>query len=380
MLLVNGRVYRTEERIFEKKSIRIENGLIAALGESLSPYDGEEVCDLGGAYLLPGLIDVHTHGRAGFDFGSCSPEAFATMAADYARHGVTTVMPTLASAPLSEMIGTTEALYAFEPKDGEANFCGVHWEGRYLNAMKKGAHASDLLAPLCASDLEREVFRMRRPLHISAAYELDADGAFMKKVLSLGATAGLGHTNATYSEAKEIEARGLTSYTHLFNCMPPLHHRDGGAVCAALEGDCIAELICDGIHVSPEMVRMTYRNKGSRKLSLISDSMEATGCPDGDYAIAGNPVKVERGIARTPEGNLAGSTLTLCDAVNRLMEFAHISFEDAIPCATRVPAEQVGIYHLCGSLDVGKRADLILSSLGDRLEIRRVMVRGKWIG
>ncbi|MBQ9086332.1 MAG: N-acetylglucosamine-6-phosphate deacetylase [Clostridia bacterium] len=379
MLITGANIYRNDSRTFLRGSLRIGNGRILEVGEYLTPGEEEEVRDLGGAFVFPGLVDAHTHGRAGFDFGSCSPDAYGVMALDYARHGVTTVMPTLASSTLAQMVSATDSINRFVPRSGEATFCGVHWEGRFLNPEKKGAHAPELLAPLLASDLEQEVFRMCGSLHISAAYELDSDGSFMRKARELGATLGLGHTNATYEEAKLAEARGLSSYTHVFNCMPPLHHRNGGAVCAALEGNCIAELICDGIHVSPEMVRLVYRAKGSGGVSLISDSMEATGCPDGAYSIAGNPVSVEKGIARTPEGALAGSTLTLCEAVNRLVEYADISLADAIVCATETPAKQVGIFESCGSLDAGKRADLIVSSNRDRLVIHRVMVRGEWM-
>ena len=376
MLIQNLNLYRNEERRFVRGELLIEDGIIRGIGQDLS-HQGKTV-DGGGAYVVPGLLDVHTHGRAGYDFISAPAEVLGAMAADYARHGVVAVMPTLASAELGEMFAATERLCRFDPKRNEAAFFGVHWEGRYLNPQKKGAHAPHMLAPLTAAELDSEVFRMCPALHISAAYELDEDGGFAKKALSIGATLGLGHTAATYAQAKSAEERGVTSYTHLYNTMPPLHHRDGGVIAAALLGNATAELICDGIHVAPEMVHLAYRMKGAERLSLISDSMEATGGEDGQYSIAGNPVVVKNGIARTPDGALAGSTLNLDDAVNNLMKFCEIPLTEAIISATEAPAKQMGVYDTYGSIDVGKRADLLFLESPEQLKNYRVMLRGKW--
>ena len=220
---------------------------------------------------------------------------------------------------------------------------------------------------------------MCRALHISAAYEMDGGEAFAARALELGATLGLAHTTATYVQAKAIEKQGVTSYTHLYNAMPSLHHRDGGAVCAALEGDAYAELICDGIHIAPEMVRLAYRAKGE-KLVLVSDSIEAAGCADGHYNIAGMPTVVKDGIARTEEdGVLAGSTLSLNRAVNNLMDFCGIPLTDAILCATEAPAKMVGGFDRYGSIEAGKQANLLFLRTHDRLTIDRVMLRGAFL-
>lgn len=376
MKIVNANVYRNDARCFEKKEIWIENGIIRAVEDRVDRRD--ETLDADGAWLVPGLIDVHTHGRRGLDFVTCQPAELGTIAADYARHGVTTVMPTLASAPYEQMLAMTDAINRHTAADGEATFCGVHWEGRYINLAKRGAHAPACIAPLRAEELTSEVFRMCRALHISAAYELDADGSFAEQARKLGATLGLAHTMATYADAKTLETRGVTAYTHLFNAMPPLHHRDGGAVCAALEGDAFAELICDGIHVSPEMVRLAFRLKGAERICLISDSIEAAGMPDGHYHIAGLPTVVQNGIARTEDnGVLAGSTLCLDTAVRNLMDFCRIPLTEAILCATETPARQMGVFDSCGSLEAGKRADILFLKSDRELTIDRVMVRGR---
>jgi N-acetylglucosamine-6-phosphate deacetylase len=190
------------------------------------------------------------------------------------------------------MAQAAERIDGFLSAETQASFCGVHLEGRYLELSKRGAHAPEMLSGLEADELDR--FASLSRMHLSAAFELDTDGSFAKKALELGATLALGHTAATYAQAKESEERGVTAYTHLFNAMPPIHHREGGAVTACLTGDAYGELICDGVHIAPETVRLAYKCKGER-LVLISDSMQATGCVDGEYSIAGMPVTVKNG-------------------------------------------------------------------------------------
>ncbi len=379
-LIKNGYVYRTSYENFHPMDVLCEGERIVKLAPRGGICeDGAEVIDAAGCALLPGLIDVHTHGRDGYDFNSADSEKMQIMARGYAACGVTTVMPTLASAPLDEMMASAERISSFVPTDGGADFCGVHLEGRYLAPEKRGAHALPLLAPLRAEELENEALRNAKALHISAAYELDADGSFSDKARELGATLGLGHTSATFDEARRAEIRGVSAYTHLFNAMPPLHHRDGGAVAACLMGNAYAELICDGIHIAPEMVRLAYSQKKDR-LVLISDSMEATGAPDGEYSIAGNPVTVKNGKALTHDGALAGSTLTLEKAVQNLMDFCDIPLSKAIICATKAPAKEIGIFNTCGSIAVGKRADIIFADMNERnFNIRQVMLRGRFI-
>lgn len=376
MLITNVYIYRNQRGRFEYGNLLIRDGRIAALNLSEIPSD-EEVLDLGGKAVVPGLIDVHTHGRAGSDFNVATEENDHTMARSYAERGVTSVMPTLASDSLEGMYEAHRRIASFVPKKGEASFLGVHWEGRYLNPAKKGAHPTKYLAPLSPEELEHACFRMPVPVHITGAFELDADGAFAKKALEVGATLALGHTAATYKEAILAESRGVSAYTHLFNTMPPLHHRDGGPVAAALTGDAYTELICDGIHISEEMVRLAYRAKGKERFVLITDSMEAAGCPDGNYSIAGNAVTVQNGIATLEDGTLAGSTLNLDDAVRNLMRMCNIPLTEAILCATENPAKMVGVFDRIGSLDVGKQADLLVLENQEELSVCGMMLRGE---
>ncbi len=377
-LLKNAKIYNTEKKAFEKGAVLIENQIIEGV------Y-GEKDCnlpincefeDLGGALLAPGLIDLHTHGRAGGDFVSAEGDKLQKMAQAYLSKGVTTLLPTLASATLPELQSAIERI-ALAKEQGAHNFAGVHLEGRYLNKARRGAHAEHLLAPLDGKELEEMVFRMREVghVHISAALELDGNGSFLDSALQNGATVGLAHSNATYAEAKLAFDRGAVSLTHTYNAMSPFHHRDGGCVGAGLlTPQVYCEIIADGFHVSPEAVKLAHRMKGDR-LILITDSMEATGEPDGEYSIAGLPVTVKDGKARTHEGAIAGSTLDLLDGVKNLAAFADISFAEALYHATAAPAKMARLDGTVGSIEVGKKANLLV--LNESFDLQKVIFEGE---
>ena len=183
----------------------------------------------------------------------------------------------------------------------------------------------------------------------------------METALSGGATLGLGHTSATCAEALDIYKRGKVSMTHTYNAMTPLHHREAGTVGAALLSDAYCELICDGMHICPEVVALTFKVKGSDRTVLITDSMEATGNGDGNYNIAGMPVIVKDGKAVTIDGALAGSTLELCDGIRNLVRFAGATLGEAVACASFNSAKMLGIDDMCGSLEIGKYADIVVA-------------------
>lgn len=365
-LLVGGHVWLPDGTIIENCPVLWEDGKILAVGDCGAKAD--RTLNAGSKTVIPGLVDVHTHGRVGYDFNTASAEQMAVMKKDYARHGVTSVFATLASATAEEWLRAIRDIEA-------CGFDGVHLEGRYLNPKKRGAHAPELLVTPNADELERFLKEIHLPCHISAAYELDVDGSFTAKALQYGATLGLAHTMATAEETNLALERGVTSFTHLYNAMPPLHHREAGAVGVALCGGGYAELIADGMHVCPEMIRLAYRCLGKDKTVLITDSMEATGCPDGSYAIAGQPVQVQNGKAVTADGALAGSTLNLWDGVKNLMAFADIPFGEAVACATVNPARMVGIDGTVGSIEVGKRANMLL--IDDGMNISTVIYNGE---
>ena len=377
----NARIYHTVSRSFSVGSVLVENGRITALfTEDITPPAGIPVYDAEGRRVIPGLVDVHTHGRAGGDFGTADSALMTVMAKSYLDSGVTTVMPTLASAPLSELETSIDRINTLRAEAAASegvlpHIAGTHLEGRYLNVKRRGAHAADLLVKPDPAEVEGLLCRMEGARHVSAALELD-DGDFLRRALELGATLSLGHTDADFETASALFSKGVTALTHTFNAMPPLHHRDGGVVAAGLTSDtALCEMICDGFHIAPHMVKLAYRLAGER-LVLITDSMEATGCADGEYRIAGNPVTVKDGKARTHDGAIAGSTLSMWEAVRNLRDFAGTTLENAIYAATMAPAREIGLEGEIGSIEAGKRADLLVLDDGDA--IHRVMCGGYW--
>lgn len=361
-LVDHGYVFDTKKRAFLPRRLLISDGVIRKVLEQTDfAPETDAVIDAGEACVFPGFVDVHTHGRAGEDFNFADAAAMKNMARSYAAIGTTSLFPTLASAPFDALCASARTIRSLRGSTGGAEFLGVHLEGRYLNPAKRGAHDPSLIVPPDAEELRRFMNCSGIPLHVSAALELDRDRSFAAAARASGATLGLGHTAASYSEAMEVFRMWGVSFTHLYNAMPSLHHRDGGPVLAAFEAGAYAELICDGLHISPAVVSFTYRNVGRERLVLITDSMAAAGAPDGDYMIAGSPALVRGGIARTPEGALAGSTLDLYRAVENLASFCGIPLTDALLCATVNPAAEVGLSGSVGELIPGARADFIIS-------------------
>lgn len=374
-LFKNGYVYNTLTRTFELNDLYVRDGII------VNGVEPDSVVDCGGKYLIPGLVDVHTHGRGGFDFNTASSDDVRKMRASYAKAGTTTVMATLASATMESFEESAEAINANRTADkGLANIAGIHLEGRYLNPKRRGAHAESLLAPLDAGEAKALAEKMLPlPVHVSAALEEDGGEEFVKALTDMGATVALAHSDATYDEAMSAVGWGATAFTHTFNAMRPIHHREPGNAVASMLSNAYTEVICDGMHVHPAMIKLCDKVKTNGRLVLITDSMEAAGMPDGDYTIAGMPVIVKDGKAVTSDGALAGSTLDLFTALRNYMAFTERSLEEAIPCATINPACEVGIEDECGSLDVGKRADFIILTDKNDPEIESVYVNGEKI-
>ena len=347
---------------FENRGFAVSDGVITDY------IEGEEAVDLHGDMIIPGLIDIHTHGRSGLDLMQTTPEQVLEMKACYAKKGVTTVVPTLDSAPLDEMVNKVAEL-------SRLGFPAAHVEGRYINPKKKGAHNEKFLAPPAACEVElfaKAAGDMH--LHFSSAFELDEDGSFLKAIVDHGYTASIAHTTATYAEAMDLVDKGVRSFTHLFNTMPQIHHRDGGCVAAGLISDAYVEIIVDEVHLAPETVKLVKKTKDPNKVILITDSMMGTDQADGEYVIAGNPVTLKDGKAYTHEGALAGSTLELFKAVTNYVAFTGASFEEALCAATVNPATLLGLKGV-GALDIGCRADYII--LSPDLSIKEIYLGGE---
>lgn len=359
---------------FRNVDVRVEGGRIAEVGEALS---GEERVDLQGDYLIPGLIDCHTHGHGGVD-ALQGASAALRMSQAYARHGVTAFLPTTASAE-PEGIGQAVRSIAMEAmgREAGARILGVHLEGCFLSEGYRGAHRREDLIPPSIDTLMSmgggclEIVRL-----LTLSPELPGAERLIRYARSRGIVVSAGHTAATYAQMERAAALGMNHATHVYNAMSPLHHREPGAVGAALTlAGIYPELIADGIHVHPAAMGVAVRLAGDR-LCLITDSMMAAGMPDGEYTLSGQRVVVQDGTARTESGNLAGSTLTLDAAVRNIVRLVGVSVEEAIAMASKNPARSLGLTD-CGEIRVGFRADVC--RMDRNLHPRATWIYGKCV-
>ena len=375
---INGYVFNSDKETFEKANVICENGLVVSIGNDV-PSEGE-VVDLDGKYLIPGLVDVHTHGIGGHDFNYANKDHVKKMRMCYAKAGTTSVMATYASQTPDNLVKyIIEANENRNASDGYANLIGIHIEGRYLNPVKKGAHSEKLLANPSLDELDQLLKVMKpAPMHFSLAPEIDGAEAFIKEIKRNGGTVGIAHTNATYEESMQAIEWGASAFTHTFNAMTAVHHRMPGAtVCAMTNDSAYAEVISDGEHLHPAIVNFIYKSKPSDKMVLITDSMAATGEPDGEYSIAGSPVTVINGRAIIlPSGTIAGSTLTMFRAVTNMMEFCKLPLEKVIKFATINPANMVGAKYI-GKIESGYKADFIVINDKNAPKIENVYVGAK---
>ena len=335
---------------------RIEGGDSAA-----GPGD----IDGGGLVAIPGLVDIHAHGCLGLD---TMDGDFAAMADFRAKNGTTTWLPTTMTAFREDLERVCAA-----PRDVPgARLPGIHLEGPHIALSRKGAQN-----PACIRPPDLGELRALSPaaVRVTIAPELPGALDYIRGAANMGVSVTLGHTDATYDEACAAFDAGATSLTHTFNAMPGLHHRKPGPIGAALEKGAYAELICDGLHVAPVMVRLLYRAFGPDRVALVSDNIRPAGAPDGVYDSGGMTVFLKNGEARLEDGTLAGCSVTLWECVRRAVSFG-VPFADAVRMATATPAAAA---HLdAGVLAPGRPADVLLVDVSGELpELRTVILRGE---
>ena len=329
--------------------------------------------DLGGCYVIPGLIDVHTHGAMNEDASDGSPEGLVKMARYYAAGGVTSWCPTTMTLKESVLTKSMEAVRDFQrPADG-AKVAGVHLEGPFLSLKKCGAQNPDNLHAPDAQLFHRlDEASGHRVRLVTVAPEEPGALPFIREV-SRTCTVSLGHTTADYDTAMAAYEAGATHATHLFNAMPALNHREPGVVAAALDAGATVELITDGFHIHPAVVRLVHRLFGE-KLVLISDSLRCAGMPDGDYELGGLPITLTEGVARLRgSSTLAGSSIHLMDGLRRAVSFG-VPREAAGYAATAAPAKAIRRDHEIGTLAPGLAADFLV--LDKDLNLKAVYVDG----
>lgn len=344
MLLINT-VIPQEDGFSPALCVRLAQGRVADIGAGLIPRAGEAVVDLQGDYLLPGFVDVHVHGVKGADTMQ-GEDALRRMSRALYRMGVSAFLPTTMSASPEATRRAIAAVRAVmdRPEPQGARVLGAHMEAPFLNPRKAGAQAAaclqlpdwQTLLDLTGGDLS--AVRM-----ITLAPELPGAEAVVRQAVQAGITVSLGHSAATAEEAHAAADWGASHVTHTFNAQNPLHHRQPALAGAALTDDRLyAEFIADGVHLHGDIVRLLARAKGADRAVAITDAMEAAGMPDGDYALGGQPVSVANGEARLADGTLAGSVLTMRQALHNLIHRFGIAPFDAVRMCTSTPARSIG--------------------------------------
>ena len=338
------------------KSVIIKDGKIAEVTDNINSGD----INAGGNRLIPGLIDVHTHGCVGSDTMDAD---FEPMCRFYAEHGITSFLPTTMTMGYDALERVTNAETDFKG----ANILGFHFEGPYISHKHKGAQNEKYIKNPSNEDFER----FKNVKMITVAPELEGSMEFIKAVAP-DCAVSLGHTDCDYETAINAIENGAICLTHTYNAMPPLHHRNPGPIGAAFEKHIYAQLICDGFHISKPVVLATYKMFGADRMTLISDSIRCAGLPDGEYESGGLKVFLKDGAARLADGTIAGSSATLLDCVKTAVKFG-IPFDDAVKMASETPANMLGIKK--GRIEQGYDADLLI--VDNEINLKTVIINGE---
>ncbi len=369
MIIKNVLVF-TEEKEFVEGTINIEDGVFTKSASEDEVIDGE------GCYAIPGLVDVHFHGCMGADFCDGTPEALAKIAEYEASQGITTIVPASMTLSEEELMKIMSNAGAYKNEKG-AILAGINMEGPFICAAKKGAQA--------ATHIRKPDVEMFRKLQEASngliklcdiAPEEEGAMEFIEAVKD-EVHVSFAHTTANYATAKKGYDLGACHATHLYNAMPPFAHRDPGVIGAARDSEHVrVELICDGVHIHPSVVRATFDMFGDDRIVMISDSMRATGLTDGEYTLGGQAVKVVGKLATlVSDGAIAGSCTNLMDCVRTAVKEMEIPLESAVACATMNAAKSVGLYDIYGSITEGKAGNVVL--LDKDLALKAVIINGK---
>lgn len=364
---VSGKVV-TPTGVIRQGCVEIIGDRITAVAEYPSIRDGH--------WIVPGFVDIHTHGGGGHTFTTGDPEQARAAAAFHLAHGTTTLLASLVSSPFQLMRAATAA---FAPLVTEGVLAGIHFEGPYLSTVRCGAQNPDYLRDASHEeltallDLGGDAIRM-----VTLAPERAGALEAVKLLTGRGVVAAIGHTDATYEQTLAAIAAGASVGTHVFNGMRPPHHREPGPVFALLSSPGVTcELIADGVHLHDGTLTFAASVTGPERAALITDAIAAAGMADGEYELGGQAVQVVDGVARLArDGSIAGSTLTMDAALRRAVD-AGVSMVDACRMAATTPARAIGLGDRLGALARGFRADLVV--LDDELRVVRVMRAGEWV-
>ena len=359
MRIVNGSVFDGDGFV--------ERDVFAAEGRFVEEVEGEgDVLDASGCYVIPGLIDLHFHGSAGADMSDGDLEGLHRMGAYEASRGVTAMCPATMTLPEDVLMRAAQAAAAYEPAANEAALVGINMEGPFISPSKVGAQNPEYVRNPGVEEFRRlqeaagGLFKI-----VDIAPEEPGADEFIRE-LSGEVRISLAHTCTDYDTAAHAFELGARHLTHLFNAMDPMHHRKPGPIPAAAERDDVTpEIIADGIHIHPAVVRTAFRQMPGR-ICVVSDAMRLSGMPDGQGMLGVNLVTVKDGRATLEDGTIAGSVTNLHDELKNLVSWG-IPLEEAVRAMTLTPAKEIGMDEEIGSIAVGKRADLVV--LDENLEI-----------
>jgi len=322
--------------------------------------------------VVPGFVDVHVHGGGGASFDGGSPEAVARVVETHLDHGTTSVVASLVSDSIDALAASCASLATLADRGVVA---GIHLEGPWLSPRRAGAHEAGRLIAPTPGDVARLIEAAGGHLRmVTIAPELPGALQAISTLVAAGVVVAVGHTDATYDQTRAALDAGASAATHLFNAMPPLHHRDPGPVAALLESSAYLELVADGVHVHPAMLALAWRPD---RTALVTDAMAAAGAADGEYHLGGLSVGVRDGVARLAStGAIAGSTATLGDSLRTATSLAGIPLPEGLAAVTSTPAAMLRLPGV-GRIEPGAWADLV--ELSDDLQVDRVMRRGAWV-
>ncbi|WP_042464154.1 N-acetylglucosamine-6-phosphate deacetylase [Neobacillus dielmonensis] len=382
-ILLKGIQIYSEDKWINNGYLKIKNQKIVELGamETLSSQEEFEVIDLPLGYkAIPGFIDVHIHGANGADTMDATQEALDIMSHALPGEGTTSFLATTITQEESQIEAALNNAGKYINKyqsPGKAEILGIHLEGPFVNKTKAGAQPIQHII-----DPNLELFKKWEEVSadtiklVTLAPELPNGIELVKYLKEKGIIASIGHTDATYEEVIEAIEAGVNHVTHLYNQMRGLHHREPGVVGAAfLKDELKAELIVDGVHVHPDMVKLAYKQKGKKGIILITDAMRAKCLKNGNYDLGGQDVTVKDGKAVLSDGTLAGSILKLGQGVKNIVSFAGCQLEDAVEMAAVNPAKQLNIFDRKGSLSEGKDADIVI--LDENMDVYMTLCRGE---
>ena len=367
-------------RRFEPLTVVLSDGRIdALLSPSLAlPPEGAEVVDAAGKKLVPGFIDIHTHGAVGVDVNGADADALERIGRFFASNGTTSWLASILTDTEEQTGACISQCREHQKRDPlSAQLLGVHLEGPFLSPAYKGAMPEHLLRTGDPALVERyQTLAEGNIRYITVSPEVEGVPELLGALRSLGITAAMGHSGADYETAMAAVAGGVAACTHTCNAMALLHQHRPAILGAALESDIYCEMICDGRHLHPGIVRLLLKVKGADRAVAITDSIMAAGLPDGSYHLGVNQVVVEDGDARlASDGTRAGSTLTQDAALRNLLTFTGRPLEELLPLLTENPARLIGVFDRKGSIAPGKDADLVLLDGENRVD--GVFLRGR---